>query len=387
MKFIFSLIKWLFVVLLGIPIVLYVILILFNLDDENKSKTVIEFENFLAQRATVDDKNNGFVYAAGISANPKKDFYLVGLARINQANTDSAISEYSSEHDLLNIANLEKHFESLLKRCGSPVQLDADCNAYLLEKIDEVDQLLIDSAVLIHRYQIMINQPQWYESIQTNIQNILSIKPWNVANKIFMLHVWREATKANVSTVTQLLEQDSVFWRNTMSSTQYLLHFMVITSVMKNHYQWGLFTLNNLSKKDSLQAVTPKDWHLSFLEPPFLFDKIAIGEWKFASSLFQEITESKDWFSAFLKPLFKMQSTLNLQAEILFENMRITESSEDKFSVSDNCQKELSLSLLYWWAYNPVGKVFTCIGSPSFQSYEYALIETEQARLEAISVQ
>lgn len=69
-----------------------------------------------------------------------------------------------------------------------------------------------------------------------------------------MLNVWREATKGNVNTVTQLLQQDSVFWRNAMLSTHSMLNFVVTTSLIQQSYRWGCFSLKIFSANEIFQA-------------------------------------------------------------------------------------------------------------------------------------
>ena len=101
MKFAISLVKWLLVIFLGLPLLAYLLLILLNINDEAKSDTVVEFEQFFAERLTVDDKHNGFVYAAGLSASLDENFYSVGLDRIKQANSIKPLSVPTSEQKLL----------------------------------------------------------------------------------------------------------------------------------------------------------------------------------------------------------------------------------------------------------------------------------------------
>ena len=387
MKFFYSLIKWLIGIVLGLPLIVYLLLILLNISDDDKSDKVIEFEQFMLNRATVDDKGNGFVYAAGLSASSANDFYLAGVEKIKQANRITSLSATplaTSEQEHWNTS--KETFHSLVAGCGDPIKFNEACNTYLLGKTEEIDKFLTDSKILIHRYEIMTSQRYWYESIQANVHNYLSVLPWFHGHKVFMLNVWREATKGNVDTVTLSLQQDSVFWRNTMISTHSLLHFSMTTILMQQNYLWGSFALKNFSVNEVPQTM-PDDWHRSLIETPFSFDNIVIGEWQFANAIFQDSHDSDDWFSVFMKPLFNLQSTLNLYAEKLIESAQSKQNNLENSTVISNCQKTSSPSVLYWYSYNPIGKLFVCVGGPTLKAYENRILIAEEDRLAAIAFQ
>jgi len=381
MKLLLSLIKWLFGIVIGAPLLAYLLLILFNVNDEGKSDKVIEFEQFLSKRVVVDDKTNGFVYAAGLSASSGDDFYLAGLEKIKQANRITSSPStllVTSEQDHFNTS--KETFNALVAGCGDPLKLDEACNTHLLNRTEEIDKFLTDSEELVQRYEIMTNQSHWYESIQANVHNSLSILPWSVGHKIFMLNVWREATKGNVNTVSQLLQQDSVFWRNAILSTHSLLNYTMTTILMEQNYRWGSFALKNFSANDIAQAM-PSDWHRSLIEPPFTFENIVMGEWQFASYLFQEMYDSDEWGSVIFKPIFNLQSTLNLNAEVLIERSHSKQDNVESSIYMNNCQQELSLSMLAWYSYNPFGKMFVCAWTPNLKAYQNNIKKAEEVRL------
>ena len=232
-----------------LPILCYVFLIIVNFNDEAKSNKVIEFEKFLAQRAIIDDTNNGFVYAVGLSASPELDFYVAGVERIKHINRIDSLTT-SISPDYLNNVAVRKHYDLILMGCGSPLQLNAACHEYLLSKTQEIDQMLADSTVLLQRYQVMMKQKSWYESIQYNVYNNASVHaPWSFAHRVLMLQIWREAAKGNINTVTQGLQQDSTFLRNSLLSTHSLVNFSISAALLKQNYQWGRFALRNFPEK------------------------------------------------------------------------------------------------------------------------------------------
>lgn len=379
MQIVFYWIKWLLAILLGLPLLVYFLLLLVNISDEEKSDTVVEFEQFLAKRSTIDDNNNGFVYAVGLFANTEDDFYLAGLESIKQTNRIKSLSNPAPENNQLNISTINSSFSKLVAGCGSPIQLNAACNTHLLNNRQAIDNLLMAATVLIQRYEIMTSQSDWYESVQSNLYNIMPLAPWSMGHKLFMLHLWRQASKNKTNSVITLLQQDSVFWRNAILSTQSLLHFSLITSVIQENYQWGSFALKSFVTNETAQT-SPRDWQKSLTKPTFSFNKIVIGEWQFASSVFQEVHDSDEWYAIFIQPLFNLQSTLNLYAEMLHSVSKQSHKGV-KSLLLEHCYQDLSLRMLSWYSYNPLGKLLVCAGKPSFSSFQNKINEAEQTRL------
>ena len=175
MSFLFSFlktsIKWLFILVLAVPLLVYFLLILINISDEGKSERVIEFEQFLANRTTIDDQSNGFVYAVGLSAKVGEDFYQTGLQRIKQANEVKSLADRSSNENpvpsmSMDISKINTDLNELLTPCGYPIELNGACHSYLLSKSQTIETLLNESKVLLQRYNIMISKTNWYESLR-----------------------------------------------------------------------------------------------------------------------------------------------------------------------------------------------------------------------------
>lgn len=389
MKTIFTWLKWLLIVIVGLPLSVYLLLILINVNDEEKSNTVIEFEKFLAQRTTVDDKKNGFVYAMGLTANIDDDFYLAGVEQIKRANMIKSVEDYSPTQEDQYTSNIEKKYTELTKACGKPVNLTDTCAESLQENSQGIDGFLADNAVLLQRYQIMINQPAWYESLQANPYTLPSLSLWHISHKVFLLYVWQQASMGKFELAANLLQQDSVFWRKVLSSTHYLLHFVLVTEFIQQHYDWGVFSLNSSARTndhtvENVMKNVPSDWSQSYSAPVFSFDKIAMGEWQFGRSILQQVYSDDDWSLLLIKPIFNLQSTLNFNADLLVNVVKSEQSNEQRVATIKECNQALSFSLLKWYSYNPVGKLMTCVGGPSFHYYYRKIIALEDTRLAAL---
>ena len=131
MKALFFWLKRLLAIFFSLLILAYLLLVLININDEAKSATVIEFEQFLAQRITVDNKNNAFVYAMALTADTGDDYYLAGVERIQKANTVTSVKDYSPVQDQVNTSNIEDMFTVLTKACSKPINLTKNCAEYL----------------------------------------------------------------------------------------------------------------------------------------------------------------------------------------------------------------------------------------------------------------
>lgn len=385
--------KWLLIVIIGLPLLTYLLLILINISDEDKSNRVIEFETFLAKKVTVDDPDNGFVYAMGLSANGDDDFYSIGVKRIDQANITKPVVNNISKQDEFDFLTIDETFKALTKGCGQLTQLtqlSKACAENLQSKSQGVDNFLVSSTILLQRYQKMINQNVWYESIQENIYNIPPLSPWHISHKVFLLYVWQQASQGNIELATTLLQQDNIFLRRVMSSTHYLIHFAFTVELAQQHYAWGALALksklverltyDNLTTENNEKAI-PSVWFYSYRETDFSFDKIIMGEWQFSRSTLQQMYSIDDWNLMFIRPVFNLQSTLNLNAKLLVESVKSKQNSEMIIPTTNECNQKFSFALFKWYSYNPVGKLLICTGPPNLNYYFDKINDLEKLRL------
>ena len=383
-----SIVKWTLLLILGLPLSIYLLLLLLNIIDEDKSTDVIDFEKFLSERTTLRDKNNAFVYAAGLSTKLTDDFYISGVDRIAKANKDSFSSELEettspaidSQQDIT--LKTSDNLTMLLSGCGKPMVFDQACHQYLLSKRQQVDQLIVENEILLQRYTIMMGKPVWYESLLQPFKNGISIAPLSVGHKVIMLNAWREAARGNLDEVIVTLNQDTAFWRNAIVSTHTLINLMVMKSIVEESYQWGSFILKQFSAKDIGKNI-PDEWQLPIITLPFSMKNIVIGEWLFTKGVFNQITSSKDWYSIFIKPLFNVQSSLNLYAGLSLETIKL-EAFDERSVLVTKCQQGLTFSQLGWYSYNPVGKILTCIATPNFKNYKNDLEKLEETRQQTL---
>lgn len=378
-----STVKWLLFLILGLPLAIYLFLLLLNIVDDDKSNNVIEFEQFLSERATLRDKNNAFVYAAGLSAKAESDFYVSGVDRIAKANSLSfsfALTETNSvaiDSDDIT-TQIGKNLTALLSGCGEPIQLDEVCNQYLLAEIEQVDAFLSENNLLFQRYKILTSKPVWYESQKQAFNNQISMAPLSIGHKVVMLNAWREAARGGVTYATSILNQDSAFWRNAIVSTHSLINLMVMKSVVEENYHWGSFVLQT-SLTNGVKDIIPTEWQTPIINDSFSLKNVVIGEWAFTKSIFNEINNSDDWYSFFIKPLFNIQNSLNLYAEISLETLEL-EPFDDRSVLVRKCEQGLTFSQLGWYSYNPVGKILMCSATPSLKNYRNQLDDLEKTR-------
>jgi len=374
--------KCLLVIVFGIPLLSYLLLVAINFNDEAKSETVIGFETFLSERMTIDDSDNGFVYAAGLSAPPEDDFYQTGINRILAANNNDYLKDSLSKEIALDTAKANEDIYKLLSPCGMPERFSDACNDHLLANSEKIDAVLANHNVLLQRYKILISQTHWYESVRLNLYNSIPLAPWSTGHNLLMLEVWREASKGNKAASVALLQQDNAFWQNAMGSTQYLINLMFMSAMLKQNYQWGDLAFKNFNQTDIEQADI-KVWLTGFNEFPFSFNKVIKGEWLVANSAFSEIYRQEEWWLIFVKPIFNEQNTSNLYAERLIGAAQIEQVSDASIALSAKCSQAWSFSLLTWYAYNPIGKLMVCsVGADlNMNSYRIELAQVEELRL------
>jgi hypothetical protein len=295
----------------------------------------------------------------------------------------------TSYHDIsvengLNISTIDQNFKTLMSSCGFPIQFNDACNNYLSTEIQQVDDLLAESAILLKRYKVMIHQPNWYESLPHIAHNGIKFSTLTIGHKVLMLDAWRETEKGNINSANEMLNQDSVFWRNAMFSSHTLISLMIIKSIIEENYQWGGFMLYHFST-DNAEMVIPNEWQRPIVEDTFSFKNIVAGEWQVASNIFRDAANSDEWHNIFIRPLFKVQNTINLHAEILSEDSLLKHSDKSTYTTK-NCDQKLSFSKLRWYSYNPIGKILICIGKPSLKDYQNRIKEIEIIRQETLAL-
>lgn len=240
----------------------YALLLLINARDEMPSPQAIALQRVQAQRATVADKDNAFVYLLGITAGEGASPLHVGSLQRAAMEKGSYIPPETQELARLRYADARPpEVRKLASACGNDYvecagALDAGAST-------QVRQWLSDEAWLLARYRELISLPGWYETIPRNgllprYQDIMN------GQQLLLMQAWLAARQGDTSSVNQLLEQDLRFWRMVLRDADTLISKMIATAAMNRNFAVGNLVLRELGPSQA--RAVPAQWRIPLAE-------------------------------------------------------------------------------------------------------------------------
>ncbi|WP_285163307.1 hypothetical protein [Shewanella goraebulensis] len=377
MRHIFISLKWVLLSFIFIPISLYLIIILINLNDEAPSKQSIEnLAKIEANnlRLTNNLIENGYIFTLGFdvekSASPKE----IGLARFQQLQDISIMEstkKFSSER--FEIPKLS------IQQCINKNDFTEQCSGVLIQD-SELTLQLKEFGWLIDRYQQLINQKDWQDGTYFNVFiDQIPASSLLTAQKLYLLNIYVKTSEMDSNQIAKAINQDMIFWQKISSNTHFLLTKVISNAGIDTNMRLGEIIISPLITANSTNQI-PKTW-LKTLPPKVLsLDKVKLGEWYFfmgmteATKVDDKANIASHFFEWLLLPLFQHQDTANLYAEALIHN-----------STQQHCPDKFTFDLISDYSYNPVGKFILCSSSPSFNMYQKALDDLENKRVKLLS--
>jgi len=392
---IFKGVKYLLAFVIFAPIALYVVLLLLNLSDEDKSAQVLAFEDFIAEKQQLTTKQNAYISLVGITAKPDENIHVIGLERMETLADSKLTTKPLPFNDFFDVDAISAQLNSIFSSCQRGEQLDENCQKSLLNQQEQIATLISENQLLIQRYRMITQLPHWHEILPASIvytdgmryQFLLSLQ------KLNMLAIWQMTIEReyNPDEVARLLDQQGIFVRNILSSTHMLLTKMIAVSAVRSHFNWlGFIISNNVSNSEqSSEQLIVKQSVVNALSQPLTsaelsLDQIIIGEWLFTQSVYQQAVDETDgeyaWTNFFLLPLFSQQATSNLHAAVMKEAVENLTVETNRAKENQLCLTDKSWQMLTWYSYNPIGKLIICAPGLDFSSYKESLNSVETLR-------
>lgn len=392
-------VKYLLAFVIAAPIALYVLLLLLNLSDEDKSAQVLAFEDFISEKQQFTTKQNAYISLVGITAAPDEDIHAMGLERMEKLVDFKVTTKPLPFTDFFDLDAINAQLYSIFSSCQRGDQLDENCQKSLLNQQEKITTLISENQLLIQRYRMITQLPYWYEILSARIgyadgmryQFFLSLQ------KLNMLSIWQMAMDQQNSPeeVARLLDQQGVFVRHVLSSTHMLLTKMIAVSAVRSHFNWLDFLISNTvsntvsNTEQSSEQLIVKQSVVNALSQPLTsaelsLDQIIIGEWLFVQSVHQQMIDETDgeyaWLNFFLMPILKQQATLNLHAAMMKEAVENLTVETNRAKGNQLCLTDKSWQMLTWYSYNPIGKILVCASQQDFVSYQESLNSVEALR-------
>lgn len=383
------LLKWLAIILIGLPLSLYIVLALINLTgDEEKSSLVLEFEKHIAKKSDLNNTENAYIYMMGITAKPSDNFYERGVERVQKRLSILNQSPHNDEPtftDYIEISSFESRLETLLTdtKCNLDQPLNTQCQTHLIESEKEITDLLSDAELLLHRYNLIKQKTDWYEILPEYSRFVtgLTYKNFSTLHRLSMLSIWQHS-RNNDADIELLIEKEGKFLRNFSKSSNLLISKVIATELIEEFFNWSHLLLS-IDNGKPLDVAQIKSLYLPFADEESGFNEVMIGEWHFIKGFYKQIEHDEIPLQyRWLRPLIQFQATINLHAKynkIIFS----FKSETTKKDIIDDCIDNNLINLIQL-TYNPIGKLFSCTNLISADIYRKGAEEIEIKRSQLI---
>jgi len=370
--------KWILLTVLGVPLSLYFIVLLINMQDEAPSERskrnfakIADNERTLAQHP----ENNAYIFALGFNVPKDSAPMAAGVERLQLLQSlgilDTADDRLTPRFELP---------EQPLENCLNRDDFLLACRSNLEQK-NNLKTLLAENRWIIERYRQMLGMGSWQESSQYHffIQD-LTFQHLIGAQKLYLLDIYAKAGTIAPELIAQAIDQDMLFWQKVSANTHFLIRKMVSMAAMEINMKLGELIIAQLSQQQQLAAI-PQSWPNPMPSQVLSLNNVKLGEWHYFTKITQAtqgVADTSDIETLgakfLLLPLMQQQDTANRYADILAGTADMRE-----------CPNDLTVDTISQYIYNPMGKFILCSSIPSFQSYRESLDELEYNRASLVS--
>lgn len=320
-------------------IALYLLLLAINWRDEPMSAEHQRFEQLHAQRPQVVDEQNAYVHLLGMGAEPGQDPVAVG--REQKSRLDSYIGGKTNA-----VAMPAHDYDLRAKRTAGSSELSNVCSKAIGKCADllrsdpaGVAEWVSAEGWYLARYQNLIAQPHWAESIPEDLHTPLpAYRHLLEGQKLHLMQAWQAAHAGDAPRVQSLLESDMRFWRKVLGSSDLLITKTVAAAGVKRNLGLGSLALRELPMDVSVSAI-PVSWRDPINNHERSLLRAMAGEFRLFHGVLRKISEPDGALSLWGdkrgprdrlgRPMLQPRATYNLFARHM---ARIAEHSEKPYA-------------------------------------------------------
>lgn len=399
---------WAAAVVLGIPVLLYLVLIAINWHDRELSPLAIKMMDEYRASSIVIKEDNGYVDVMGFAVAPDDDPHAMGLKRVEWISKVNQIGKSQAGFD-----PQEREYDFKSKRDPKVEAIARALNGSShspfgsvdwVREVDDIETLkkwIASESWLLERYQRLLEQSRWIDQVPTDIS--LPFPPFGTVmdgQRVLMAKVLVLAKESRTLEMNQLLASDLRFWRRVLSSTNMLITKMIAVAALDRHFSVANFSLRQLSL-DAQRKAIPEEWMQPISDEEKSLHKVMIGEWIFATSLMKQTNDDDwdalvdppsfdqapkhHWYSLLGKPLYRYQDTVNSFAESYSQisnagdvNYKSLRSSITRIDAEIDSQSAGKFPIHS--AYNPIGQILVAMSQYSFSDYIRRVADIEGVR-------
>ncbi|MGY1457921.1 hypothetical protein ACW5F0_04630 [Luteimonas sp. A534] len=380
--------------LVAFAAVTYAVLLVVNWNDESASADAERLTAMMRDRLVLADTANGYIHALGLAAAQDTDPVALGSVRNAhiEAFTPSSFGAYFPElpgEDADYKAARSPEVAALATACSEA----AACVEALHAHPEAVAQWLAGEQWLLDRYGRMLATDGWRDPIPADIGVPLAgyQHPMEI-QKLHLVAVRQHAIARDAGAVRDLLEQDLVFWRQVLASSDLLVSKMIAAAGVRRNFAFGNLALAELPP-DLAAAAVPPSWRQPMSVAERSLARALGGEWhatggslRMVMSPEAQTANSRSQVSErLLRPLFQPQATLNLFAARMVELGRLSELPYPEMGQAlDGLAEPQNDASPGFRLYNPVGAILDSIAAPAYTNYIARLTDLEGQRRAAL---
>jgi len=381
----------------ALAIVLYLFAVALNWRDREASATAVKLETLYRDRPSVRDEDNAFIYLMGFEAAPAESPQTMGLKRVAWMRQSSNAKPFDARQDPLNKpadyrAARNPKIRKFLDACrpGS-----VNCAAAFDASEAMFAAWMGSEGWLLERYRGLIAHVGWYDSVPFDPARPLPAYGTVMDGQVLLLLQARAlAQKGDYDGTRELLENDNLFWRRVLESSDTLISKMIATAAVTRNLEWGNLIVRRLPPASATRAI-PNSWRTSVSDSERSMLRCMIGEFQFISDMLRneamsDYIDDENSFGArvadlLLEPMHQPQDSLNAYAEYY---LRIAQTWHVPFPQYETAvieteqlaQRMQVEALPPKSLYNVTGKILMNMGVADFGSYARRVADLEGIR-------
>lgn len=372
-------IAWAVAALVALPVIAYLALLGINRHDEPPSADAEQLVAMKRDRPLLADAANGYIHALGMAAGTDVDPVALGGARNAYIETFVSTSAADGNPSLpgRNVDYRAARSPGVVALAAACREDDRACAKALDADPGALAQWLASEQWLLDRYRRMLATVAWREAIPGDANAPLADYLHALeGQKLHLLAAWQSAQARDPAAVRDLLEQDLVFWREVLVSSELLISKMVAVAAARRNFAFGNLALRELPQ-ELANAAVPPSWRQPLTLAERSLARVLGGEWQvIAASLRMVMAPEAQAGSArglaerLQRPLFQEQATLNLFAARLVELGAMSELPyPDVAQALDGLPGQHDKSLPRLRPYNLAGSALVSMEPPGYVNY------------------
>jgi len=374
-------------------IALYGILVAINWSDEAPSADAVRLQRIVSERAPLADRDNAFVLSLGLLAPQDKDAYQWGLAR--KAFMEHFVSPASGAY----VPMPGKEVDYMASRSAATKALDEACrrgDAGCLRLLEQdparLDAWLASEGWLLARYRNLLACKGWRETLP-NASNA-PFATYNGAmtgQMLFLMQALQKARAGDAATARAMLQQDLVYWRMVLRSSDLLISKMIAAAAVERHFVLGNLVLRELQHAGKTVAA-PDAWTRPISRDERSMQRALAGEWTYWKvSMPKQPSDGSlpapvQWLVfRLMRPTYQPQATNNLYATFLLDQAKDVDVDFRMLPQAVRAASPDMASTHFFRAYNTMGNIlYLIMATNDFTGYAVRVSDLEGVRRAAL---